>query len=51
MDKQSFFSILDKYQDGTASDAEKALVEAYYLRLGKAGTTKLSAEEEAPGRK
>ncbi|OQP59512.1 hypothetical protein A3860_37385 [Niastella vici] len=47
MDKQSFFSILDKYQDGTASEAEKALVEAYYQRLEKAGATALSAEEEA----
>jgi transmembrane sensor len=45
MDKQSFFSILDKYQDGTASSAEKALIEAYYQRLEKAGTTELSAEE------
>jgi transmembrane sensor len=47
MDKQSFFSILDKYQDGTASSAEKALIEAYYQRLEKAGTTELSAEEAA----
>jgi transmembrane sensor len=45
MDKQSFFSLLDKYQDGTASSAEKALIEAYYQRLEKAGTTELSAEE------
>jgi transmembrane sensor len=47
MDKQSFFSILDKYQDGTASPAEKALIEAYYQRLERAGTTELSPEEEA----
>jgi len=47
MDKQSFFSILDKYQDGTASPAEKALIEAYYQRLEKAGATELSAEEAA----
>ena len=47
MDKHSFFSILDKYQDGTASPAEKALIEEYYRRLEKAGTTELSLEEEA----
>lgn len=47
MDKQSFFRILDKYQDGTASAAEKALIEEYYRRLEKAGSTELSAEEEA----
>jgi transmembrane sensor len=47
MDKQSFFSLLDKYQDGTASPAEKALIEAYYHRLEKAGTTELTPEEEA----
>jgi len=47
MDKQTFFSILDKYQAGTASGAEKALIEEYYRRLELAGTTELSAEEEA----
>jgi ferric-dicitrate binding protein FerR (iron transport regulator) len=47
MDKQSFFSLLDKYQDGTASTAEKALIEAYYHRLETAGTTELTPEEEA----
>lgn len=47
MDKQSFFSILDKYQDGTASAAEKALIEEYYRRMEKAGTTELTADEEA----
>lgn len=47
MDKQSFFRILDKYQDGTASAAEKALIEEYYRRLQQAGNTELSAEEEA----
>jgi transmembrane sensor len=47
MDKQSFYSILDKYQAGTASTAEKALIEEYYRRLELAGTTELSAEEEA----
>ncbi|THU39619.1 DUF4974 domain-containing protein [Niastella caeni] len=47
MDKHSFFSILDKYQDGTASPAEKALIEEYYRRLEKAGTIELSGEEEA----
>ncbi|HEX6429068.1 MAG TPA: FecR domain-containing protein, partial [Niastella sp.] len=47
MDKHSFFSILDKYQDGTASPAEIALIEEYYRRLEKAGTTELTLEEEA----
>jgi transmembrane sensor len=47
MDKQSFFSILDKYQDGTASAAEKALIEEYYRRMEKAGKTELTADEEA----
>lgn len=47
MDKQSFFSILDKYQDGTASAAEKALIEEYYRRMENAGKTELTADEEA----
>lgn len=47
MDIQSFFNLLDKYQDGTATTAEKALVEAYYQRLEAGGTTDLSPEEEA----
>jgi ferric-dicitrate binding protein FerR (iron transport regulator) len=47
MDRNSFFSLLDKYRDGTATDAEKALVEAYYRRLEMAGNTELSPEEEA----
>jgi transmembrane sensor len=51
MDKQSLFSILDKYQDGTASPAEKALIEEYYRRLEKAGKTELTADEEADIRK
>ena len=46
MDKQTFFNLIDKYRDGTATDAEKALVEAYYQRLEKAGSTSLSSEEE-----
>lgn len=46
MDKHSFFSILDKYQEGTASAAEKALIEEFYRRLEMAGTTELTAEEE-----
>lgn len=46
MDKHSFFIILDKYQDGTASRAEKALIEEYYRRLEMAGTTELTSEEE-----
>ncbi len=46
MDKQSFFSLLDKYQDGTASSAEKALIEEYYRRMEMAGRTELTADEE-----
>ncbi|OQP38877.1 hypothetical protein A4H97_19415 [Niastella yeongjuensis] len=46
MDKQAFLRMLDKYQDGTASSAEKTLIEEYYRRLEKAGTTELSTEEE-----
>jgi ferric-dicitrate binding protein FerR (iron transport regulator) len=47
MDKQSFFNILDKYQEGTASPAEKALIEEYYRRMEIAGNTELTADEEA----
>jgi ferric-dicitrate binding protein FerR (iron transport regulator) len=47
MDKQAFFRMLDKYQDGSATPAEKTLIEAYYRRLEMAGTTELSAEEES----
>lgn len=46
MDKQAFLRMLEKYQDGTASSAEKTLIEAYYRRLELAGSTELSAEEE-----
>jgi ferric-dicitrate binding protein FerR (iron transport regulator) len=46
MDKQAFLRMLDKYQDGSASSAEKTLIEEYYRRLEKAGTTELSTEEE-----
>lgn len=45
MDKQAFLRMLEKYQDGTASSAEKTLIEEYYRRLETAGTTDLSAEE------
>jgi transmembrane sensor len=47
MDKQSFFSLLDKYQEGTASAAEQVLIEEYYRRMEKAGATELTADEEA----
>src|SRR5687767_6190018 len=47
MDKQSFFSLLDKYRDGTSTPAEKTLIEEYYRRLEKAGSTELTADEEA----
>jgi ferric-dicitrate binding protein FerR (iron transport regulator) len=46
MDKNTFFSLLDKYRDDTASPAEKKLVEEYYRRLEEMGITNLSAEEE-----
>ncbi|MBO9204166.1 MULTISPECIES: FecR family protein [Niastella] len=46
MDKIAFHRMLDKYQDGTATPAEKTLIEEYYRRLELAGTTDLSAEEE-----
>jgi len=46
MDKQAFLRMLDKYQDGSASPAEKTLIEEYYRRLELAGKTELSAEEE-----
>ena len=46
MDKQTFFSLIDKYRSGTATAAEKALLEAYYQRLESAGTTGLSTDEE-----
>jgi transmembrane sensor len=46
MDKQSFFSLLDKYQDGAATPAEKALLEEYYRRMETAGRTELTADEE-----
>ncbi|AEV99749.1 hypothetical protein A4D02_26315 [Niastella koreensis] len=46
MDKQAFLRMLDKYQDGSASSAEKTLIEEYYRRLELAGKTELSAEEE-----
>jgi ferric-dicitrate binding protein FerR (iron transport regulator) len=47
MDIHSFNTLLEKYQHGTATAAEKALVEAYYRRLETGGATNLSAEEEA----
>jgi transmembrane sensor len=47
MDKNLFFNLLNKYRDGTASDAEIALIEEYYRRLESAGTTQLTGEEEA----
>jgi len=46
MDRNTFFSLLDKYQDGSASAAEKALVGEYYRRLEAMGITNLSIEEE-----
>src|SRR5687768_8531436 len=47
MEKQIFFDLIDKYQGGTATTAEKALVEEYYRRLEVTGTTQLSGQEEA----
>jgi ferric-dicitrate binding protein FerR (iron transport regulator) len=47
MDKQAFLRMLEKYQDGSASSAERTLIEEYYRRLETAGTTELSMEEAA----
>lgn len=46
MDRQTFFSLIDRYNEGTATGAEKALVEEYLRRLDEMGVTELSAEQE-----
>lgn len=46
MDKTTLFRLIDKYQNGAASEAEKALLETYYQRLEEAGSTGLTADEE-----
>lgn len=46
MDKNTFFALLDRYQDGTASPAERALVEEYYHQLEASAITNLAADEE-----
>src|SRR6185312_16128232 len=46
MDKKTFFSLIDKYEEGNTSSNEKALVEEYYSRLDAMGKTNLSAKEE-----
>src|SRR5437879_12913303 len=47
MDKNTLFFLIDKYLDGTATPREKALLEEYYDKLEKVGTSNLSAEEKA----
>lgn len=47
MDKNNFNSLIDKYFEGTASTAEKAMLEEYYRRLETTASTQLSAGEEA----
>lgn len=46
MDKKNFLELLDKYLNGTATAAEKQLVEDYYQRLSQQGEVQLPAEEE-----
>jgi len=46
MDKNNFNHLIDKYLEGTASAAEKALLEGYYRRLETTASTQLSAGEE-----
>ena len=47
MDKIKFYELIDRYLDGNASEQEKKLLEEYYNRLEKMGTSNLSAEEKA----
>lgn len=47
MDKNTFFNLIDKYLNGTASPQEKSLIEEYYSRLEKMGTTNLFDQEKA----
>ncbi|MBO9154457.1 FecR domain-containing protein [Chitinophaga sp. GCM10012297] len=46
MDKKNFLELLDRYLKGTASAAERQLVEDYYRRLGEKGDVELPAGEE-----
>ncbi|MBO9571668.1 MAG: FecR domain-containing protein [Chitinophagaceae bacterium] len=46
MKKEVFIPLVDRYLEGTASDAEKLLLEEYYKRLEAKGVTELSSEEE-----
>lgn len=47
MDKNTFFGLLDRYQDGKATAAEVRLLEEYYRRLEAGGLlTELSPDEE-----
>jgi transmembrane sensor len=47
MDKSTFYSLIDKYLDGTASQQEKALLNEYADQLANMGTVTLSAPEKA----
>lgn len=44
--KRNFQHVLNKYNDGTASEEEKALVEDWYLALGKASDSPVESEIE-----
>ena len=46
MEKIVFLKLIDNYLDGTASPAERELLEEYYQRLETSGSTELSAEQE-----
>lgn len=47
MDKNTLFFLIDKYFNGSATPQEKALLEEYYDRLEKIGTSNLSEKEKA----
>ncbi len=47
MDKNTFMLLTDRYLDGTATGAERALVDAYCDRLEQAPAAELSPDEEA----
>jgi transmembrane sensor len=46
MEKTIFLKLIDNYLDGTASPAERAVLEEYYERLEASGNTELSTEQE-----
>jgi len=46
MDKFNFIRLINAYLDGSASDADKALLEAYYARLGAEDFPALTTAQE-----